>query len=196
MNTLIIFAHPGTPGHNSYVLELVKKELKLRKESFEVLDLYKLNFDPILKSNELYSSRDRQVDESVKKIQDKISSSSKLIFIYPVWWNGTPAILKGFFDRVFSSRFAFKYVNILNWFKAPKGLLNGKKAVIFITTGSPKTISWLIQGIGGGNILKKDILRFCGIKSKIFHYGPALRFSDESKPKLEKLVKKGLNWLY
>jgi len=196
MNTLIIFAHPGTVGHNSYILELIKKELESKKESFEVLDLYKMNFDPVLKSNELYSSKNRQVDESLKKIQDKIFSSSKLIFIYPVWWNGAPAILKGFFDRVFSSRFAFKYVKILKRFNFPNGLLKGKKAAIFITTGSPKIISWLIQGFGGGNIVKKDILKFSGIKSKFFHYGPALKFSDESKPKLEKLVKKGLNWLY
>jgi len=196
MNTLVIFAHPGTQGHNSYVLELVKKDLIFRKESFEVLDLYKMNFDPILKDNELYSSKNRQVDESIKKIQEKISSSSKLIFIYPIWWNGAPAILKGFFDRVFSSRFAFRYVKVLKRFNVPKGLLKGKKAAIFITTGSPKFVSWLIQGLGGGNIVKKDILKFSGIKSKIFHYGSALKFSDKSKPKLEKLVKNGLNWLY
>lgn len=195
-DTLIIFAHPGSEGHNVFILSKVKESLIKRGESFEVLDLYKMGFDPVLKKGELYSSKDKFIDEKILGIQEKIINAKKLIFIYPVWWNGPPAILKGFFDRVFASKFAFKYVKILNWFYAPKPLLKGKKAVIFVTTGAPKILSWLVQGFRGSRIVKSDILRFCGIRSRIFRYGPANRISEDVKVKLSSLVEKGLNWLY
>ena len=51
---------------------------------------------------------------------------------YLNWWNSTPAILKGFIDRVFVAGFAFKYEG-----KIPKGLLTGKKAAVIMSTGAP-----------------------------------------------------------
>ncbi len=196
MKTLVIFAHPGKEGHNTTILNGVERELNNRKIEYEVVDLYKLGFNPTLRKEELSKISKDDADPVVVALQEKVTAAEHLIFIYPVWWNGPPAILKGFFDRVFIAGFAFKYVDILHWFKAPKGLLKGKKASIFITTGSPTILALLVQGFRGGRIVKCDILRFCGIRSKIFQFGPAYKFSSHSKPKLERLVKKGLNWLY
>jgi hypothetical protein len=47
--------------------------------------------------------------EMYKKIQKQITESNHLIFIYPVWWGSMPAILKGFFDRVLTPGFAFRF---------------------------------------------------------------------------------------
>ncbi|QQE78849.1 NAD(P)H-dependent oxidoreductase [Alicyclobacillus sp. SO9] len=63
---------------------------------------------------------------------DLIVWADHLIFIYPVWWYGAPAVLKGFFDRVLAAGFAYEYKGL-----PPKGLLRGKSAWVMYTIDSP-----------------------------------------------------------
>jgi NAD(P)H dehydrogenase (quinone) len=191
MSTLIIFAHPGNEGHNSAILTEVLSFLDKKGEKYEVLDLYKQNFDPILKKEELYTSGERNISKEVLEIQEKIKNNLRLIFIYPVWWATMPAILKGFFDRVFTSKVAFVYEKGL-----PKGLLKNKAAV-FITSGAHNVLSSIFQGGRPAKVISKDILGFCGIQSKVFQLGNANEDKLESnKKKISSLVKKGLEYLY
>ena len=191
MKTLIIYAHPNTSGHCPVIVEEVKKQLKLRKEEFEVLDLYKMNYDPILHENEHYTSGNREVTKETKEIQDKISNTTTLIFIYPVWWNSMPAMMKGFLDKVFVPRFAFSYEGHL----IPRKLLKGKRAAVFITTGSPPILFHTYFGSRAAKIIKRDTLGFFGIKAKIFYLGNARKFDEGKQEKIENLVRKGLKYL-
>ncbi len=191
MTTLIVYAHPNTEGHCSNILKQVLTQLKKRKKKYEVLDLYKLKYDPILYESEHYTVGNRKVSKQNKEIQEKISNSKKIIFIYPVWWNSMPAILKGFVDKGFVSHFAFKYKNGM-----PIGILKGKKAAVFITSGANNLFSFLFLGNRAGKIMSKDILGFCGIKAKTFQLGNCIKFNKEKIPKIKKLVNNGLNWLY
>lgn len=60
-----------------------------------------------------------------------VSWADTIIVIHPIWWWGAPAILKGWVDRVFSHGFAYTYGP-----KGPEGLLAGKKALVFTSSGS------------------------------------------------------------
>ena len=191
MKTLIIYAHPDTGGHCAAILDEVTEELKKRKQDFELLDLYKMKYDPILHENEHYTRGNQDVSKQNKDIQKKISGSKHLIFIYPVWWGSMPAILKGFFDRVFVSGYAFRYKGLkLNQ------LLRGRKAAVFITKGAPLALAYLVQGNRPQDLIKKDILGFCGIRAKVLQLGNATRWSESKRPKIRKLVDKGLRFLY
>jgi NAD(P)H dehydrogenase (quinone) len=191
MTTLIVFAHPGNEGHNSAILAEVLSFLDKKGEKYELLDLYKLNFDPILKKDELYTSGQRNISKEVLDIQEKIKNNLHLIFIYPVWWGTMPAVMKGFFDRVFTSRFAFVYERGI-----PKGLLKNKAAV-FITSGASNVISSIFQGGRPGKSISNDILGFCGIKNKVFQFGNANADRlEKNKQKITSLVMKGLGYLY
>lgn len=187
MNTLIIYAHPNTPGHNPQILEEVKRQLASEHKTYEVLDLYHMQYDPILREEEL---RDRAISKETQEIQEKIRHAKHLIIIYPIWWGTMPAILKGFMDKVMSAGFAFKYVN-----RRPQGLLKGKTAAVFITSGSPKIFQYLL-GHRYSRSIKTDILGFCGIKTKVFHIDNAVKLTDKQEEKIRKEVKKGLQWLY
>lgn len=196
MKTLIIYAHPDVKGHCSTILVNVEKELKSRKEKYEIIDLYKMKFNPLLSEDELYTSGKKLLSHDVKEMQSKVKASDKLIFIYPIWWNNYPAIMRGFVDRVFLSGFAYRYEKNFLGTYLPKGLLNNKKAAIFTTSGSSNAIFKYVSGARGVKVLSKDTLEFCGISSKSFHYGKALKLTEQSEKKLELLVKKGINWLY
>ena len=162
MKTLIIYAHPHDQGHNAHILKEVKKQLK--PGSYEVLDLYKMKFDQILRKEELYKSKEEKVNTKTKQIQEKIRKTNKLVFIFPIWWNGVPAILKGFFDRILTAGFAFKYRRFWGM-NIPMSLLNGKKAALFYTTGSNKLIFKLLLKKRGINVITKDTVVY-GAKFK------------------------------
>lgn len=193
MITTIIYAHPTNEGHNATVLSKIETELKKRKQKYELINLYNEKFNPVLSQEEL-TARGKPSKE-IKKYQDKITKSDKLILIYPIWWNAPPAILKGFIDRVFAAGFAFRYKPTALG-AMPEGLLKGKKALVFTTGGGPKLYFKYVLASRGSKIVVNDTLGFCGIKSKGFHYGNARKVTPDVDSKLEKLVTKGIKWMY
>ena len=120
---LIIYAHPSHDGYHGYFLDQATEEIKKRGWEYDLIDLYALGYDPVLKLNELYSAGKRAVSDQNKEFQQKIQDNNRLLFIYPTWWNNMPAILKGWLDRVFVSRFGFIYK-----LGVPIGQLKGKKS--------------------------------------------------------------------
>lgn len=191
MNTLIIYAHPGHTGHHGYFLDQVISLLDNKNIAYEVLDLYALNYDPILKADELGSRATHKISEITLDYQEKVKNADKLIFIYPTWWQGMPAILKGFFDRVFSSGFAFIYKGGL-----PVALLKGKKAAVFSATGGPKIINKFLLGERGMKIIIKNILGFCGIKAQGFSVGSARELNDNHKKQIITVANSMVSYLY
>lgn len=207
MKYLIIYAHPDSIGHCSIILESVEKILKNKNEPYEVIDLYKIKYDPILTKKELYGVKSRELSKINKEMQEKILRADKLIFIYPVWWNSMPAILKGFFDRVFTSGFAFRYrpvipdvlrKHILRYafvsrfdYGIPIPLLRGKSAIVFLTTGSPK-IAFFINGNRFKKVIKKDILGFFGIKTRVYHVDNCRSLNKHQISKINKIVEKAM----
>jgi NAD(P)H dehydrogenase (quinone) len=113
-----------------------------------------------------------------------------LIFIYPVWWQNMPAILKGFVDRIFVARFSFVYENAL-----PKKLLKGRRAIVLTSSSGPRIYSYFFKGDRAIKVLTKDMLEFCGIKSKGFMIGIARDLNNKKKRKIEKMVSRGLKFL-
>ncbi len=190
MKTLIIYAHPDTGGHCKAILDDVVSLLKKRSAEFEVIDLYKAGFDPILHEDEHYTAGNKKISPAVKELQAKISDSERLIFIFPIWWSGMPAILKGFFDRVFIPFFAFKYVNGL-----PVGLLNGRKAAVFTTGGGASILTHIFQAGRVFKFIRTDILGFSGIRAKVFHLDRALKLDKRQKKRINILAGRGISWL-
>ncbi|MGV8140827.1 MAG: NAD(P)H-dependent oxidoreductase [Candidatus Woesearchaeota archaeon] len=185
MNTLIVYAHPEHESHSKTTLEFVEEKLKQKGVEYEVLDLYHMKFNPVMSYEELYHSKDKGVPHEVVEIQKKITHSKELIFIYPSWWNGMPAILKGFIDRIFTGGYAFKYVNGI-----PRGLLQGRTAKVFVSTGASKFLTSVFQGNRFKKNIGHDILGFCGIKARVYQIDKAHRLDDAQKHKIHKIVDK------
>ena len=187
MSTLIIYAHPKTEGHCSTILKEVQNRLKAKSISYEVLNLYKMKYDPVLHEKEHYTARGKFISKQNTNIQKKILGTTELIFIYPIWWGSMPAILKGFFDRILTPNFAFKFSER----GIPIKLLKDKKAKIFVTSGSPKWF-FLVTLLRPYKLIQNDILGFCGIKSKVYHIANAKTFDDKKKLETKNIVAKAL----
>lgn len=187
---LIVYAHPNHDGHCGYILKELEKELTLKKIDYKVLDLYKLDYDPVLKQEEHYTSGNYHLAKETLEFQELLKNQRHFVFIYPTWWNGTPAILKGFFDRTLTSKFAFHFNNL----GVPIGHLKGKAAVITTADGHILAEK-IILGDRSLIVVVRDTLKFCGLKAKGFMIGKANKLTDKNKKKIQKKVASALDYL-
>lgn len=172
---LIINGHPDKESFCSILAEQYKKGADLTSSDCKLVNLIDLNFD----LNLHFGYRKRtELEADLLQIQQDILDADHLVIVYPTWWGTYPALLKGFIDRVFLPKFAFKYRdNSLLWDK----LLKGKSARLIVTMDTPKWYYSLIYKNPGHNSMKKGILEFCGIKPvRITSFGP-IKSSDEKK---------------
>lgn len=187
---LVINGHPDKESLCQNLALAYKNAADKSKAECKLINLYELSFDPVLH----YGYRQRtELEPDLVMAQAAISEADHLVFVYPTWWGTYPALLKGFIDRVFLPRYAFKYrENSLLWDK----LLIGKTARIIVTMDTPKWYYSLIYKSPGHNSMKKGVLEFCGIKPVyITSFGP-VKSSDEKKRQrwlsvVEKLGMKG-----
>ena len=177
MKTLIIYTHPSPTGFNAAILKEVQSNLS-KKHEVKTLDLYAENFDPILRFDQEHRRRDLHKDPEMAKYRDLITWAGQLIFIFPIWWSGMPAILKGFIDRVFVADFAYSYKKV-----GLEGHLQGKSAWIITTHNTPSFAMPFVQDYG--KVLKKQILKPCAISPvKLTELTSIEKISDDERQKL------------
>nr|WP_300004698.1 NAD(P)H-dependent oxidoreductase [Tissierella sp.] len=134
MKHLIIYSNPDKNSFSHEIKEYVEKfSLDLGHE-IEVRDLYLEEFNPVLSLEELEMESDEKVLPDVKKEQDYIDWADTITFIYPIWWQ-IPAMMKGYFDRVFSYGYAYRLEG-----DQPTGLLPSKKVLKYNSMGTPREI--------------------------------------------------------
>ena len=170
MRVLILYAHPNPKSFNHAVLENFVRGLKDSGHTPEVVDLYASKFNPCIMPEDFAQFTGGQMPQDVLDQQEKVAGADALVFIYPVWAWWIPAILKGWFDRVFSHGFAYR----LTEKGEMVGLLKHKKALLINTTGFPEEY---YKALGVEDAMKKIIidltLRMCGIQNveHVFLYG-------------------------
>jgi NAD(P)H dehydrogenase (quinone) len=186
MNILIVKAHPSSKGFTHGIAQTYQETKEQKGDLVKVIDLYDdkkennyLSFEEIAKDfpNTVY----------IKKQKELVTWADEIIFVFPMWNSAEPAILKNWYDVVFSARFAFRYVKGK---MAPLPMLEGKKAKIFVTADGP---SWFYTLIA--NPLKRiwttTRLHLCGVKVDTFIIFDNMRVRDVSSREqlLRKVVK-------
>lgn len=160
MKHLIIFAHPNNQtSFNQAILEQAIKASQEQGIETQVRDLYAIDFNPILSWEELQAAQQKITPAEIRYEQELIDQADLITLIYPLWWMGFPAILKGYLDRILSHGFAYKTENGVS-----VGLLHGKKMQQFITIGNNLQ---KYQELGFSqslqNCLIDGLFNYCGI---------------------------------
>jgi NAD(P)H dehydrogenase (quinone) len=161
MNHLIVYAHPHEGSFNNAILDTAVNALKAQGHEVNVRDLNKLGFNPVLSHADTAALREGNAPADIAAEQEFLVKAEVITFIYPIWWTGLPAILKGYVDRTFSYGFAYQY----NAEGGIDKLFAGKKGIIINTYGTPGEV---YESIGMNNSLKQTsdggIFEFCGIE--------------------------------
>lgn len=134
------------------------------------LALRDLDFDPILHGG--YRGT-QPLEPDLGHAQRLLADCDHLALFSPLWWGSTPALLKGFFDRTFESKWAYHYEGPI-----PKGHLGGRSARFLMSTDSPRWYLALLQGQPTKRQVIRSTLRFSGLGPVAFtRFGP-IRTSD------------------
>jgi len=100
MHHLIIFAHPNSQtSFNRAILEATLQASQQLDVHTVVRDLYTLNFNPILSWEEMQAIYQEIIPAEVKFEHQLIEQVNLITLVYPLWWMGFPALLKGYLDR-------------------------------------------------------------------------------------------------
>lgn len=171
-NILIINANPKI---NSFGESLSKEYAKGAKEvgnKIKTLNLKELKLERHLKDTHETAPK---LSNDLLEARKLLSWADHLVFVYPIWWGSAPAILKEFFETLFTSGFAYQYSQDK---KIPVGLMGGKSARIIATMDSPK-IYFKLFGELDFKLMKKYIFNFCGIKPVKKSYFGSVKMSTE-----------------
>lgn len=112
MRFLVIYAHPLEDSFQSKIHQCVVNTLLGAGHDVDDCDLYKEGFHPVLTPEERKVYHDlNQNRTGLSKDIERILKSEGLVFVFPTWWYGMPAILKGYLDRVWLPGVAFEVVD-------------------------------------------------------------------------------------
>jgi NAD(P)H dehydrogenase (quinone) len=99
--------------------------------SVEIADLYAEGFDPLLRHADYAQFEHKPMPEDVRREQARVERSDALMFVFPVWWWSFPAMLKGWFDRVWSEGWAYSFTP-----ERSRGLLTYRPVLMLCVAGS------------------------------------------------------------
>jgi len=159
MRVLIVCAHPRGDSYTHAVTEAARHGSERAGHEVTVLDLYALGLAPAMSRDELaaYQAGTAPIDPVARDHAALVKSHDVLVFIYPTWWSGLPAILKGWLERVMVQGVAFR----LDDGKISPALQHVRRIVGISTYGAPWSYVKLLQD-GGRRTLTRALRMSCG----------------------------------
>ena len=162
MNVLIVFSHPEPNSFNGLLKNSTVELLKSNGHCVDVSNLYEEKFDPVEKavhyqhrcsldkfdplSEQRHAYATKTLPDDVSREIKRLASCDLLILQFPLWWHQQPAILKGWFDRVFIA--GGLYTSKMRY---DKGYFKGRRAICCVTSGAPGE-TFTTKGRAGGDI--------------------------------------------
>jgi len=197
MKVAIVFNHPYEGSYCNAILESVKSGLQKANHEIDIIHLDKEGFNPVMTAQDLKAFRDKEpVDTKVIEYKNRLEHADHLVFIFPIWWELMPALMKGFIDKVIFPGVAYDYVNGSNTRMKP--LMTNIKGVTVITTmNTPRVLYRLIFGNAVHKALMRGTFWKLGYKNrKWISYNMVKQVSDEKRKswlgKLENTFAKGV----
>jgi putative NADPH-quinone reductase len=160
MHSLVVKAHPLSESLCSFLTQRAVQALQSAGHQVVVEDLYAENFDAALTPAERASHYETPYPtEKIAAQVQRLLAAEAIVLIFPTWWFGLPAILKGWFDRVWCPGVAFEHAEDLGPLK-PK-LHNLRHLLAVTSLGAPWWVDRLVMRQPVKRVLKTGIVGVC-----------------------------------
>lgn len=169
MNAVVLYCHPVEGSFSSALRDAAVRGLGTAGYNVTVVNLAADEFNPVMSRDEwrMYMSRSGGVISDLQRYVDAIRQAHVLVFVYPTWWSGMPAQLKGWFDRVLVPEVGFSFDSKG---RVSPAIENVRRIHIVTTYGSPKLYVKLVND-NGRRIISRA-LRFATQKrARVSHQG-------------------------
>jgi len=154
---LVLRAHPLSDSFNSALADAWADGARGRGAQVDVIDVHALEFDPVL---HFANRRDEPLEPDLRRVQAAIAEAAHVTVAYPVWWASTPAKLKGLFDRVFQTGWAYAAGDGM---LPDKGLV-GRTGRLLVTMDAPTLYDRVVYGGSAIRQVRHGTFHFSGIK--------------------------------
>ncbi|HXQ13783.1 MAG TPA: NAD(P)H-dependent oxidoreductase [Caulobacteraceae bacterium] len=138
MRHAVILSHPDPASFNAAVAKTYTAAVAALGQEASMRDLYAEGFDPRLPAAELPWRPDFRVSDTIAAERARLATADVIAFVYPLWFNAPPAMLKGYVERVFGMGFGYGSDG-----GGTRPLLMGKSLVSISTSGAPN--AWVGQ---------------------------------------------------
>lgn len=166
MKHLVVTTHPLSNSLCLQLTEHVVDKLTAMKHDVVIEDLYAENFEPALTITERESYYSGAYDASnVSEHVGRLQQAEVLVLLFPTWWFNFPAMLKGWFDRVWAPGIAYDHASDFGPIK-PR-LDNLKKVLVVTTMGAPWWMDRIIMRQPLKRVMKIALLGACARRSKL-----------------------------
>ncbi|MGH8440339.1 MAG: NAD(P)H-dependent oxidoreductase [Pseudomonas sp.] len=166
---LVVLGHPSNQSFCAALSSAYVNGARAVGHDVQVLELGALKFDPVLHDG---YQQVQPLEPDLLRAQSLISWAEHLVFVFPIWWGGIPALLKGFLDRVLLPGFAFKYRSNAPF---PEQLLKGRSADLLVSMDTPPWYYRWVYRMPGLEQMRRATLGFCGIRpQKTLTFGPVI----------------------
>lgn len=169
VNTLIIDGHPNPDS----LTAALARSYALACPDADLLAVRDLDIDPILHRG---MRGEQPLEPDLVHAAERIVAADHVVIATPVWWDSTPALLKGFLDRVLQAGWAYRYRG-----GRPVGLLSGRSARILLTADSPWWYLRFVKHDAAVRQLRIGTLRFVGMRPVRVSRFLGVRTSDEAR---------------
>jgi NAD(P)H dehydrogenase (quinone) len=168
VNVLVVFCHPTHQSFTGASLERTLAGLATGGHQVRLIDLYDEGFRPELSRDErahhgIDHRQQPQLRADIGQHIEHLQWAQAIVLVYPTWWSGQPAMLKGWFDRTL--------VNGVAWY-LPEGanrirplLTNVRRLVVVTSHGSSKFIN-AVEGEGGKRVATRSIRVLCNVRCR------------------------------
>lgn len=162
MLTAVVVAHPSADSYCRTLAARAVAGLHAAGHDVVVLDLYDEGFRVAMTAEErhAYHGDEPIVDPMVARHADVVTRAEALVFVYPTWWSGLPAILKGWLERVMVPGVGFRFDERSG--KVRPGLGQVRHIIGISTYGSPRSYVRLIND-NGRRTLTRALRLSCGL---------------------------------
>ena len=155
---LVVYCHPSRDSLAGAALTRVLTGLDAAEADHRLHDLYGDGFEPEFARDDHAAHMRPGTDPSVRPYTDDLVWCDTLVFVYPTWWAGQPAMLKGWIDRVWVKGVAWDFPDSAG--RVVPLLSNIRRLVVVTTHGSSKFVNAL-EGEGGKRTVSRSLRSMC-----------------------------------
>jgi len=198
MNVLLVYAHPEPTSFTGALKDAARDALTAAGHHVEVSDLYAENFNPVAgrhdfttvhdagrfhyQNEQMHAHTNKGFASDLVREQQRVLKADMIVWLFPIWWGGVPAILKGWFERVMA--FGFAYADGKRF---DSGFFRDKTGMLCLTTGGT------VERFSAGNVYgpveqvlyptQHLMVEYLGMKS----YPPFVAFAS---PRIDEAARK------
>ena len=163
MRVLVVHCHPDPESFGAAARDRALAGLRSAGHEVRLDDLYEDGFEPALSAHERRTHKEPGVATELQGYADDLAWAEALVLVYPTWWSGLPAMLKGWIDRVWVAGVAW---NMDDGDRTPTPLLRNIRRIVVVTThGSPKYLNAL-EGESGKRTVTRSIRAMCSRRAR------------------------------